>query len=136
MTISDAAASPEDLDEPSGAWPRLSRRTWGLVVLGLAALVAIASYVGFLMADQPVRWRNVGYEVESPTSASVTYDVFLYTDDDAVCYLRALNIRFAEVGAATVTVLRVDGPQQRLTHQLVTTETANTAIVESCVPAP
>src|SRR5690606_15937747 len=136
MTTSDAAHPPDDVDEPSGAWPRLSRRSWGLVILGLAALVAVASYVGFVMADQPVRWRNVGYEIESPTAASVTYDVFLYTDADAVCHLRALNIRFAEVGAATVLVERANGREQRLTTDLITTETANTVVVNSCESAP
>lgn len=136
MTTSASPSVPEDIDEPSGAWPRLSRRTWILVIAGLAALVAVASYVGLLMADQPVRWRNVGYEVQSPTAATVTYDVFLYTDADAVCHLRALNIRFAEVGAATVTVERANGTEQRLTASLITTETANTVVVDSCESAP
>ena len=136
MTTSASHSTPEDIDEPSGAWPRLSRRAWALVIVGLAALVAVASYVGFLMADQPVRWRNVGYEIQSSTAATVTYDVFLYTDADAVCHLRALNIRFAEVGAATVTVDRANGTEQRLTTDLITTETANTVVVNSCESAP
>lgn len=136
MTTSESPLHPEDIDEPSGAWPRLPKRTWAWVILGLAAMVAVASYVGLRMASQPVRWQEVGYTVESSTAASVTYDVFLYTDADALCHLRALNIRYAEVGAATQHVERANGPHQRLTAELITTETANTAVVDYCETAP
>ncbi len=39
-----------------------------------------------------------------PPQADGTYDVFLYKDRDALCHLRALNSRFAEVGVADTLV--------------------------------
>ena len=114
----------------------MSRRAWVLVGLGVAALVAIASYVGWTMAKQPVRWQDVGYSVDSPFEANVTYDVYLYTDSPVTCHLRALNVRYIEVGAATQQVSPADGVEQRITTEVTTTETANTVTVDSCAVTP
>lgn len=130
-TPGDSADEWDESDAPS-ALPRLSVTTWAWVIAGLAALIAIASWIGWYMSNEPLRWRDVGYQIVSPTEATVTYDVFFYTDADAICHLRAVNVRFAEIGAATQEVKRADGPQQRLTATLVTTETANTVIVDYC----
>lgn len=140
MTTSDSASAPkranqppaDPADEPSGALPNLSVRGWILVGLGLAAMTAVAAWVGLNISDQPVRWRNVGYTVDSPFEATATFDVFLYTDAPVTCHVRALNIRYIEVGAATQSVSPANGPEQRFTTPVTTTETANTVIVEYC----
>jgi hypothetical protein len=116
----------------SGALPRLSKGAWIAVGAGLLALVAIAAMVGLRMAQQPVRWQNVGFTVESPFEATATYNVFLYTDSLVECEVRALDVRFAVVGAATERVDPAAGAHQRLTTTVTTTETANTVIVEYC----
>lgn len=135
MNNSHASSEPseewDESDAPS-ALPQLKARTWVMVGIGVAALTVVASYVGLKMADQPIRWRDVGFEVVSPYEAKVTYDVFFYTDADALCHLRAVNVRFAEIGASTQEVYRADGEQQRVSATLATTETANTVIVDSC----
>jgi hypothetical protein len=116
----------------SAALPRLSARAWIAVGAGLLVLIAIAAMVGLRMAQQPARWQNVGFVVESPFEATATYDVFLYTDEPVDCHVRALDVRFAVVGAATERVLPGDGAHQRITTTVTTTETANTVVVEFC----
>ena len=124
----------EDAAERSSAIPHLSKRGWIGVIAGIAVLVAAAAAYGLQFADRDARWQNVGFDVSSPTEASVTFDVFFYSDAAVQCELHALNVRFAQVGVAFVTVDPADGLDQRITHSFVTTEQATTAIVETCTP--
>jgi len=126
-------SSPQPEDD-SPAIPRLSARTWAWVAAGLALLTAGTVWYALQFADEPVRWQDVGFSVESPTEATATYDVYLYDDTDAECTVRALNQSFAEVGVATQRVSLADGEQQRVTTRIVTTEVATTATVQGCVP--
>ncbi len=112
----------------------MSRRNLTLVIAGLAVVVAGIAWYAFGIAKEDVRWKDVGFSVASPTAIDVTYEVYLYSDKDADCTLRALNTRFTEVGVATQHVSRADGAQQRLTTSIVTTEEATTAQVQYCVP--
>lgn len=136
--MTDMSFSPEEADEEvgAGARPRLSRRGWWAVGAGLAVLIGLAALWAYWIADQPVRWRDVGFTIDSATEASATYDVFFYTDDAVTCHVQALNERFAEVGATTATIDPADGPSQRITTQMVTTELATTAVVNYCEPTP
>ena len=129
-TPDDEAATAED--EASAAPRRVSRKAkvWGWV--GVGVLVAIASAFGWQAAQNPVRWNDVGFTVISPTSAEATFDVYLYKDKDAVCHLRALNSKFAEVGVADAPVNLADGREQRITATIATTEEATTAVVKYC----
>lgn len=127
----DDAASSE-ADEPTGALPRLSRRAWVGIGVGVAALTAATIVLTYPLITQPVRWQDVGYTVDSPFAASATFDVFFYTDQPVVCQVRALNMSFAEVGGAQVRLLAADGKHQRVTVDVPTTETANTAVVDTC----
>lgn len=122
----------ESFDEAVPARARLSTRTRWLIGTGLAAFIGLTAWFAWWMADQPVRWQEVGFEIASPTSASVTYDVFLYGDTTVTCHLQALNVRFAEVGATTVRFDSADGAEQRATTDIVTTEEATTAVVDYC----
>ncbi|MBC7297362.1 MAG: DUF4307 domain-containing protein [Demequina sp.] len=122
----------ESLDDDAPTRARLSTRARWLVGIGLAALIGLASVWGWWIADQPVRWQEVGFEIISPTAATVTYDVFLYGDQPATCHLRALNVRFAEVGVTTAHFDPADGAEQRVTTPIVTTEEATTALVHYC----
>src|SRR5690606_32806216 len=119
-----------------GARPKLSRKQWVLVVLGLAAMTAIAVVYGLGAAAQPVRWQDVGYTIDSPTKATVTFDVYLYTDEPAICHVHAMNVQYAEVGVAQVEVDPADGDEQRFTLPISTVESANTALVRVCMLAP
>lgn len=132
MSAGDDADGIGDGRGGSGALPQLSARAWIAVGVGLLVLIAIAAWVGLRMAQQPVRWQNVGFNVESPFEASATYDVFLYTEETVACEVRALDVRFAVVGATTQVVHPEDGEHQRLTTRVTTTERANTVVVEFC----
>lgn len=101
--------------------------------IGVAALVGVAAWFGLSQASDPVRWADVGFTTDTPTEASVTYNVYLYTDESADCTVRALNSSFAEVGVATQHIDRADGAEQRVTTPIATTEQATTATVNYCV---
>lgn len=122
---------PQD-DESDASGPSLSVAGWIWVGLGLAALVATAAWFGWGQAAAPVRWQDVGFSIPSSTEATVTYDVYLYTDEPVVCYLEALNTSYGEVGVATQDVDPADGSEQRLTTAMSTVEEATTALVNFC----
>lgn len=122
----------ESLDDGVPARARLSTRVRWLIGFGFAAFVGLSGLWAWWNADQPVRWQDVGFEISSPTSATVTYDVFLYGDQSATCQLRALNVRFAEVGISTARFDPANGSEQRVTTSIVTTEEATTAVVDYC----
>lgn len=121
-------------DELADARPRVSRRAkaWGWAG-AVALLVVVAGYAWFA-AQEAVRWKDVGFSIESPTEVEVTFDVYLYEERDAVCHLRALNHNYAEVGVSDAAVRFADGAQQRITTTFVTTEEATTALVKYCEP--
>ncbi len=119
-------------EEEADSRPRLSARAWWAVGAGVAVLVALSSWWGWSVAHQAVRWQDVGFKIASPTQATVTYDVFLYSDVPVTCHLRALNTRYAEVGVATQHIDPAAGKAQRLTATLATTEEATTAVVNYC----
>ncbi len=121
-----------DAEESSARPPRMSRG--GRIAVGAATLVflALASWIGWDQSQKPVRWRDVGYSIVSPTEASTTFEVFLYSDADATCRLRALSKTHAEVGIADVLVRRSNGAQQRFMTTLTTVEEAVTVVVAYC----
>jgi hypothetical protein len=120
------------LEDEARSRPRLSRRAWWAIGAGMAVLIALSAWWALYIADQDVRWRDVGYEVVSPLEVTVTYDVFLYSDKAVTCHLRALNSHYAEVGVASQRVDPSAGKAQRFTTTLTTTEAANTAVVNYC----
>ena len=121
-------------DSSAGSRPNLTRKQWVWAVLGIAAMTAIAVIYGLGAAAQPVRWQDVGFTVDSATEATVTFDVYLYTDQDATCHVHALNHQYAEVGVAELEVSRANGMEQRHTVPITTVEEANTAVVRHCMP--
>ncbi len=122
----------ESLDDGARSRAPLSTRAKWLIGIGLAVLTGLSGLWGWWIADQPVRWQEVGFEIISPTAATVTYDVFLYGDQSATCQLQALNVRFAEVGVTTAQFDPAQGSEQRVTTDIVTTEEATTALVGYC----
>ena len=128
MTIRDA---PETADEEAGG-RRVDRRAMVATVVVAIILTVVVSYFGLKAARQDVRWSDVGYTIESPTEATSTFDVYLYTASDATCRVRALNAKFSEVGYVDVAIARSAGRQQRITATVVTVEPAVTAVVAYC----
>lgn len=128
----DPADDGADDHEGGTARPTMSRKGLVWSGIGVAALVAIAAWFGLSNASSAVRWADVGFVADSPTEATATFNVYLYTDASAECTVRALNASFAEVGVATQVVDRADGSEQRITTPIVTTEQATTATVNFC----
>lgn len=124
----------EHEDTADAARPRWSRKQWALVALGVAVLTTIAALYGLGAASQPVRWQDVGYSIDSATEATVTFEVYLYSDQPVTCYVHAMNVQYAEVGVSQVDVFPADGAQQRFTLPINTVEEANTAVVQGCGP--
>lgn len=136
--MSNTPDSTGEHDRRAGgtALPTMSRKGLIWSGLGVAALVAVAVWFGLASASDPVRWSDVGFNVDLPTEATVTYDVYLYTDASADCTVRALNPSFAEVGVAVQHIDRAGGVEQRITTTIITTEQATTATVNYCVASP
>lgn len=134
MTISSSADTSSDDDERAFARPPMSARAKVLAALGVAALVALASWIGWGQATQPVRWQDVGFEITPPGQAVATYDVYLYTDQPVTCRVRALSESFAEVGIADQQVDPAAGREQRFSTTIVTIQEATTAVVAYCEP--
>ncbi|WP_084622218.1 DUF4307 domain-containing protein [Demequina oxidasica] len=133
--------SPDSTPQPprrSGgtARPTMSRKGLIWSGVGVAALIAVTAWFGLSTASDPVRWTDVGFVADAPTEATVTYNVYLYTDASADCTVRALNSSFAEVGVATAHIDRADGVEQQVTTTIVTTEQATTATVNYCEATP
>lgn len=122
----------ESEDEGSGAVPRLSKKGWAAVAVGLAALIAVAAWFGLAQADKAVRWNTVGFAVDSPTQAEITFDAYIYTDEPVECVVRAMSTSFAEVGIASVELDPADGRERRVTLEIPTVEEATTAEVNYC----
>ncbi|WP_159450185.1 DUF4307 domain-containing protein [Demequina sp. NBRC 110056] len=121
-------------DEAADARPRLSRKGWAWVIAGLIALTGVTAWIGLAMANDPVRWQDVGFSIASPTEVDVTFEVYFYDDEPVTCYLHAMNVQYAEVGVAEVDIDPADGVQQRITVPIATVEQPNTALVRGCGP--
>lgn len=130
MTSLDA-----DGELDTGQGPRPSRGAIIGMTAATVVMILVAVWLGWGQANQPLRWRDVGFEATSPTEATATFDIFFYTDADASCRVRALNQQFGEVGVDVVVVPRAGGAEQRVVATLATVEQAVTAVVDYCEPA-
>lgn len=124
-----------DAEEAASGGPRIRRADVVVTAVAVAVMLAVAIWLGWGQANKPVRWADVGYAIVSDTEATATFDVFIYVDEPITCHVQALNLQFAVVGVASVEVSRTAGSSSpRLTVPLFTTERANTAVVDYCVP--
>lgn len=107
-------------------------RVLALWLLGVCGL-AVALWLGWGAAQDPVTWREVGFSVQGTEQVDAVYDVT--RRDPAVpvrCRLEALNVRHAQVGVLTVDVAPSPGPTVRLHSTVRTSERAVTAVVDLC----
>ncbi len=107
------------------------RTVAALAVLVLAGL-ALVVWLGLRAAATPVRWNDIGYDVDGTTSVQVTFEVIKDPDASAVCRVQALSHSHAEVGVQSVTVGPAATQVQRVTTTIPTAEQAVTALVHSC----
>jgi hypothetical protein len=82
---------------------------WGRWV-GVAALVLAVGLVAWLTATATSRtldWKDVGFSIDSPTRASVTFQLTKDPEDTVECAVQVLSEQYAVVGWRTVVI----GPQ-------------------------
>lgn len=102
-----------------------------LVALAVAG-VALVAWIGLDQARTPVRWDEVGFRVDGPTSTELTFDVTKDPGATASCRVQALSDSYAEVGVQTVEVGPAGTATQRVTATIPTAELAVSAVVVSC----
>lgn len=83
---------------------------WGRWV-AVAALVLAVAFVVWITASASSRtldWKDVGFEIASPTRASVSFQVTKDPEDTVECAIQVLSEQYAVVGWRTVVI----GPQE------------------------
>jgi hypothetical protein len=78
-------------------------RTW-LAAGALAAAVAVTVWFTASATSQTLDWKDVGYEITSPTQASVTFQLTKGPADTVECAIQVLSEEYAVVGWRTVTI--------------------------------
>lgn len=111
---------------------------WGqkfAIILGVLAMALAIGYIAWAsFTTDTIRGKNVGFNVLSSEAIEITFDVAKPQDMTVVCTLDALNTNYAQVGTRDVEIGPAEQFEQRFTTEIRTTETAVTAVVESCVP--
>lgn len=93
---------------PQSSGPTFWAR-WGRWV-AVGALVLAVALVVWLTASATSRtldWKDVGFDIHSPTRASVTFQVTKEPEDTVACAVQVLSEQYAVVGWRTVVI----GPQ-------------------------
>lgn len=124
----------EYLAERYGRTASAARRRAALAGLGVLGVVGlgVVVWIGLLFARQPVRWDDVGYKVESPTSVTVVFDVTMAPGTTATCRVEALAQSYAQVGVLDVVVGPSEHRTTRYTETIPTAQEAVTAVVDTC----
>jgi len=130
MSTSDEAYLADRYGRSSSALARRLGRL-GIALLALLALAA-AIYVALVFARVPVRWDDVGFKVEGPSSTQITFDVTMRPGAQAVCRVQALSSSYAEVGVLDVPVGPSEHRTSRYVETIPTAEEAVTAVVDTC----
>ncbi|HEY0187485.1 MAG TPA: DUF4307 domain-containing protein [Cellulomonas sp.] len=117
-----------------GRAPGPRRRLLARIGLGAVAAtgVAVVLWLALGAAATPVRWEEVGFDVQGSTAVEMTFTVTKDADATAVCQVQALSAQYAEVGVQSVTVGPAGTATQQVTTTIPTAELAVTAVVSTC----
>ncbi|GGO48993.1 hypothetical protein GCM10010977_29880 [Citricoccus zhacaiensis] len=79
---------------------------WGkwIAVTALVLAVAATAWLAFPTSQDSLSWKDVGYAIDSPTRASVTFEVTKDFEDTVACAIQVLSENYAIVGWRTVTI--------------------------------
>lgn len=88
-----------------GKLSKLSKkqRNW-LIAGALGVLVAVSVWFTFAGFLKPYTYKEVGYQIVSPTEAKVEFQVSKKPADTVQCAVQVLNEVYAVVGQKTVTI--------------------------------
>ena len=123
---------PGRYDEPSLVGQRVLAVLLAVVFFGLLAAIVVTLFGRF---GQPeVRFRVLGFTVESDTTVRIDFEVTKEPGQTAYCAVRARDASGAETGREVVTIgpARDGAERVRLEHRLATAERAVTGEVERC----
>lgn len=110
------------------------RRAWAVTggVVGLVAAVLIAWWT-LRNESQRITATTTGYQVDSDTSVSVSFDVSRPPGLAVTCTVRALDGHFTVVGSADIVVPPEGERVVHLDKAVRTTSRAVTGVVQDCV---
>ncbi|MEO9249196.1 DUF4307 domain-containing protein [Citricoccus nitrophenolicus] len=79
---------------------------WGrwIAVAALLMAVAATAWLAYPTSQDSLSWKDVGYAIDSPTRASVTFEVTKDFEDTVACAIQVLSENYAIVGWRTVTI--------------------------------
>jgi hypothetical protein len=81
-------------------------RRWGRWVAGAALVLAVAfvAWVTVSASARALDWKDVGFEILSPTRATVTFQLTKEPEDTVECAIQVLSEQYAVVGWRTVVI--------------------------------
>lgn len=139
MTTDTPPPAPTDgpVRPPVGRYgpePSAGRRRVVVVAIGVLAVAALAlvAWLGLGYADDPVRWKDIGFSVVDSERVDVTFEVYMAPGTTAVCTVDALSESYAQVGTVDVTVGPLDVRDSRYEVSIGTSELATTGVVDGC----
>jgi len=113
------------------------RRPWLLILFGTALVVGVsAGLISILMefVQPPVRSKLLSFEVLTPQSATITWEVRRGAQEDVVCALRAQDFFRADVAYALIPLPADGETYTQPSFTLNTNDEAFTVEVLACVP--
>lgn len=113
------------------------RRPWLLLLFGAALIIGVsAGLISILLqvVDPPVRSKLLSFEVLSPSSAEITWEVRRGATEDVFCTLRAQDSYRADVAYALVPLPADGETYARPSFTLKTNDEAFTVEVLTCAP--
>lgn len=131
--VDDALASRYGHPSPK---PSRAAQKWSIIAALVLGVLATA-WMAFSMSIGELDYDDVGYSIDSPTRASVDYEVTKDFDDTAQCMLHVLDESYAIVGARIVTIGPHEGTTEADRSQYFRTDLRTehlgvTGIVDSC----
>ncbi len=100
---SDSLANRYGRPQRTGSPARRRRGVW-IAVLALIAAVAVTVWFTVSAHSRTLDWQDVGFTIDSPTQASVTFQLTKDPEDTVQCAVQVLSPEFAVVGWRTVTI--------------------------------
>lgn len=106
------SADPAPVDSLANRYGRPQRsrspfaQRWGkwIAVTALVAAVAVAVWFTASSSARTLDWKDVGFEISSPTQASVTFQLSKDPESTVQCAIQVLSEEKAVVGWRTVTI--------------------------------
>lgn len=89
---------------PQSTGPSLKRRGKWIAVVALVAAIAVTVWFATFSNSRTLEWTDVGFSIDSPTRASVTFQLTKEPEDTVQCAIQVLSSEFAVVGWRTVTI--------------------------------